>query len=69
MSDPGRRPILHVMRGLDPVGTGRQVELAAEACRAAGHDVRIAVTAGHGSCIDRLSRPNRNLLNTRWWWR
>ena len=32
----GRRPILVVTRGLDSVGTGRQVELAAEALRAAG---------------------------------
>ena len=56
MTHPGRRPILHLMRGLDPVGTGRQVELAAEACRAAGHDVQIAVTAGAGSCAGRLAR-------------
>jgi hypothetical protein len=39
MTKPGRRPLLFLMRGLDPVGTGRQVELAAEACRAAGHEV------------------------------
>ena len=56
MTKPGRRPILHLMRGLDPVGTGRQVELAAEACRAAGHDVPIAITAGSGSCTARLAR-------------
>jgi len=56
MNPPGRRPILHLTRGLDPVGTGRQVELAAEACRAAGHDVQIAVSAGHGSCAGRLTR-------------
>lgn len=56
MTKPGRSPILHLTRGLDPVGTGRQVELAAEACRAAGHDVQIAISAGHGSCSGRLAR-------------
>ena len=44
MTKPDRRPILQLMRGLDPVGTGRQVELAAEACRAAGHDVQTVET-------------------------
>ena len=39
MNRPGRRPILVVTRGLDPVGTGRQVELAAEALRSAGYAI------------------------------
>jgi len=52
----GRRPILVVTRGLDPVGTGRQVELAAEALRTAGHDVAVAVTSGGGSVPSRLLR-------------
>jgi hypothetical protein len=56
MTKPGRRPLLFLTRGLDPVGTGRQVELAAEACRAAGHEVQIAITAGSGSCAGRLAR-------------
>lgn len=56
MTRPGRRPILLVMRGLDPVGTGRQVELAAEAFRAAGHDVHVALVSGGGSCGGRLRR-------------
>ena len=56
MTKSGRRPLLFLTRGLDPVGTGRQVELAAEACRAAGHDVQIAITAGAGSCAGRLAR-------------
>ena len=56
MTKPDRRPILHLMRGLDPVGTGRQVELAAEACRAAGYEVQIAISGGSGSCAGRLAR-------------
>jgi glycosyltransferase involved in cell wall biosynthesis len=49
-------PILLVVRGLDPVGTGRQVELAAAALAAAGHDVVVAVTSAGGSLTDRLGR-------------
>lgn len=56
MTHAGRRPILVVTRGLDSVGTGRQVEIAAEALRGAGHDVRIAVTTGGGSSPGRLAR-------------
>ena len=56
MNHPGRRPILLLGRGLDPVGTGRQVELAAEAFRTAGDDVVIAITTGGGACGGRLAR-------------
>jgi len=49
-------PTLLVVRGLDPVGTGRQVELAAAALAAAGHDVVVAVTSAGGSLADRLAR-------------
>lgn len=56
MTNPAGRPLLVVSRGLDPVGTGRQVELAARALRDAGHDVRVAFTTGGGSVPARLSR-------------
>jgi L-malate glycosyltransferase len=52
-------PILLVVRGLDPVGTGRQVELAAAALAAAGHDVVVAVTSVGGSLADRLIGTGR----------
>jgi glycosyltransferase involved in cell wall biosynthesis len=44
-----------VARGLDPVGTGRQVELVAEAFHAAGWDVHLAVTTGGGAVATRLA--------------
>jgi glycosyltransferase involved in cell wall biosynthesis len=50
----GRRRILMVSRGLDPVGTGRQVELAAEGFRAAGWSVHLAVTTTGGAVATRL---------------
>ncbi len=50
------RPILLVVRGLDPVGTGRQVELAAASLAAAGHDLVVAVTSAGGSLAERLIR-------------
>lgn len=56
MTTSDRPPCLLLTRGLDPVGTGRQVELAAFALRAAGHDVRVAVTTGGGSSPERLGR-------------
>ncbi len=49
-------PVLLVARGLDPVGTGRQVELAAVGLTAAGHDVAVAVTSAGGSLAERLTR-------------
>jgi len=48
-------PVLIVVRGLDPVGTGRQVEVAAEALAAAGHHVTIAVTTAGGGVPSRLA--------------
>ena len=44
-----------VMRGLDPVGTGRQIELAAEAFRDAGWDVVVAAGSSAGSVSARLA--------------
>ena len=51
----GAEPVLLVVRGLDPVGTGRLVEVAAEGLAAAGHAVRIAVTSVGGSSPERLA--------------
>lgn len=47
--------ILLVVRGLDPVGTGRQVELAAAGLAAAGHEVAVALTSAGGSLGERLA--------------
>jgi glycosyltransferase involved in cell wall biosynthesis len=49
------RPILLVTRGLDPVGTGRQVELAADGLAALGSRVVVAVTSRGGSLAGRLA--------------
>lgn len=43
-----------VVRGLDPVGTGRQIELAAEAFREAGWRVVVAVGSAGGAVPARL---------------
>ncbi len=51
-----RRPILLALRGLDPVGTGRQVELLAAGLRSAGRDVHVALTSGGGGVGARLIR-------------
>ena len=51
----GGRPVLVVTRGLDAIGTGRQVELAAEALRDAGFAVAVAVTTTGGAVAARLS--------------
>jgi len=51
----GGPPVLLVTRGLDAIGTGRQVELSAAALRAAGHDVVVAVTTAGGSVPGRLA--------------
>ncbi len=47
--------VLLVVRGLDPVGTGRLVELAAEGLAAAGHPVTVALTTAAGCLGDRLA--------------
>jgi glycosyltransferase involved in cell wall biosynthesis len=52
---PRAKPILLVTRGLDPVGTGHQVELAAAGLAAAGHPVGVAVTSRAGSLAGRLA--------------
>ncbi|MFN6189559.1 MAG: glycosyltransferase family 4 protein [Planctomycetia bacterium] len=54
MKQPPSRSILLVARGLDPVGTGRQVELAAEGFREAGYDVHLAFTTTGGATPGRL---------------
>lgn len=51
----GAEQVLLVVRGLDPVGTGRLVELAAEGLAAAGPTVSIAVTTRGGSSPERLA--------------
>jgi glycosyltransferase involved in cell wall biosynthesis len=47
--------VLLVVRGLDPVGTGRQVELAAGGLAAAGRPVAVAITTTGGSLPARLA--------------
>jgi len=44
-----------VARGLDPVGTGRQIELAAEAFREAGWQVIVAIGSSGGAVPGRLA--------------
>lgn len=51
---PGKS-ILMVARGLDPVGTGRQLELTAAGFRDAGWDVRVAFATAGGSLSTRLA--------------
>lgn len=51
-----RSPILLAVRGLDPVGTGRQVELLAAGLRDAGRDVHVALTTSGGNSAGRLAR-------------
>jgi len=55
MSRPDRS-VLMVARGLDPVGAGRQIELAAEALHAAGWGVTLAVMSAGGAVPERLAR-------------
>ena len=50
-----RKPILLVSRGLDPVGTGRQIELVAAGLRAAGRDLHVALTTTGGGLAERLA--------------
>lgn len=52
---PAASPVLLVVRGLDPVGTGRQVELAAAGLMAAGLPVVAAFTTAGGSLPGRLA--------------
>ena len=49
-----RQPILIAVRGLDPVGTGRQAELLVHGLAAAGRDVHVAITSAGGSLAARL---------------
>jgi glycosyltransferase involved in cell wall biosynthesis len=50
-----QRPVLIAVRGLDAVGTGRQVELLATGLAAAGRHVHVAITTTGGSMADRLA--------------
>lgn len=50
-----RQPVLIVARGLDPVGTGRQVELVVRGLAALGVDVHLALASGGGSLGRRLA--------------
>jgi len=56
MAQPPSRSILLVTRGLDRVGTGSQVELAAVALAAAGWRVGVAVTSGGGHLPGHMAR-------------
>jgi glycosyltransferase involved in cell wall biosynthesis len=49
------RPVLLVCRGLDPIGSGRQIELIAGGLVAAGADVHVALTTRGGSLPARLA--------------
>ncbi len=49
MKIPRSRSVLLVVPGLDPVGTGRQLEIVAVGLRAAGWNVQLAVTTPGGS--------------------
>jgi len=56
LSSASRHSALLVTRGLDPVGTGRQLELVADGLLAAGWRVRIAAMSGGGDAVlDRLA--------------
>jgi glycosyltransferase involved in cell wall biosynthesis len=50
-----RKPVLIATHGLDPVGTGRQVELLAHGLAAAGRDVHVACTTTGGALPERLA--------------
>lgn len=52
---PEGRRLLMVARGLDPVGTGRQIELVAEGFRNAGWHVHLALTTSGGAVATRLA--------------
>ena len=64
---PDGRRLLMVARGLDSVGTGRQIELAAEAFQAAGWEVHLAVTTAGGAVATRLTQAGMTVhqLSTR----
>jgi glycosyltransferase involved in cell wall biosynthesis len=49
------RKVLVVTRGLDPVGTGRQVELAVEGLSKHGFEVAVAVASRGGDVVRRLA--------------
>ena len=49
-----RRPLLIAVRGLDPVGTGRQAELLALGLAASGRDLHVAVTSTGSGIAPRL---------------
>jgi glycosyltransferase involved in cell wall biosynthesis len=55
MERAARKPVLLVARGLDPVGTGRQVELLARGLADAGWNVHVAVTSAGGSVGSQLA--------------
>jgi len=55
MAHPPGRSILMVAGGADPVGTGRQMELAAAALAAAGWGVHLGVTTRGGAVPGRLA--------------
>ncbi len=54
MWHPTGNSILLVARGADPVGTGREVEIAATGLAAYGAEVHVALTSAVGTLHDRL---------------
>lgn len=55
MGQAKSQKVLVVTRGLDPVGTGRQVELAVDGILRCGLDVSVAVTSRGGEVARRLT--------------
>ena len=58
-----RKPVLIATHGLDPVGTGRQVELLAHGLAAAGRDVHVACTTTGGALPERLATAGIAVCN------
>jgi|694.fasta_scaffold107598_3 glycosyltransferase involved in cell wall biosynthesis len=55
MQSAARKPIFLLARGLDAVGTGREVELVARGLAVSGHDVHVVQTSAGGSLAARLA--------------
>lgn len=55
MPHPDDTSVLFVTRGVDPVGTGREVEIAATCLAASGRRVHVAITSAGGAIAERLA--------------
>lgn len=62
MAQPPSRSILLLTRGLDPVGTGSQVILAAEALAASGWRPTVALTSAGGSLHRHLAHAGLDVV-------